>query len=221
MAKTSDAVTQRGLKALELVTEHRAALEGRLDAGAIDALRGNLERLGVAVPGQLAARATSKSATVTQAKALETAAQFVTAIRASVRSNDGSAAKKKAYGVGNRLDPRVPKSVAAAVAGVMAAWNADPDGGRALGILDRDIAALTSAAAAAKAADEDQDQKRARAPVATKVRNAASKAVEGAVRRIAAAGALEFATEAGVREQFEALVAGTPKSKKSAPTPPA
>ncbi len=220
MAKTIDSVVQQGLKALELATEHRDVLEARLGAGAIDGLRGNLTTLGGAVPAQVAARASSKASTVTQAKALETVAHLVTAIRGSVKSHKADAATAKAYGVGNRLDPRVPKQVAAAATGVIDAWNANPDRGRALGLLDSDIATLTAAAASARTADEEQDVKRATAPLATKARNAATKAVEEAVRRISAAGALHFATDKTMRARFEDLLSATTTKKTVKRTPP-
>lgn len=62
-------------------------LEPRLGAGAIDALRANLAALGGAVPNQVAARATSKASTVSQTKAMQTAAELITAIRGSVKSH--------------------------------------------------------------------------------------------------------------------------------------
>ena|GEM_PF-2339533 len=220
MAKTFDSVVQQGLKALELATEHGAVLEPRLGAGAIDALRANVAALGGAVPNQVAARATSKSSTVSQTKAMETTAELISAIRGSVKSHKADAATAKAYGVGNRIDPRVPKTIAAAVKGITDAWTADPDRGRALGLLDSDLAALTAAATSAKAADDEQDQKRATAPLATKARNAASKSVEEAVKRISAAGALQFAHDKGKRARFEDLLSTTSAKKPAKPAAP-
>ena len=220
MAKTIDSVVQQGLKALELATEHRDVLESRLGAGAIDGLRSNLMTLGGAVPAQVAARASSKASTVTQARALEGVAHLVTAIRGSVKNHKADAATAKAYGVGNRLDPRVPKQVAAAAKGAIDAWNANPDRGRALGLLDSDIATLTAAAASARTADEEQDVKRATAPLATKARNAATKSVVDAVKRISAAGALHFAMDKPMRARFEDLVSATPTKRATKPTPP-
>jgi len=217
MAKKFDAVTQQGLKAQELATRHRAVLEARLGAGAIDGLGSNLTLLGASVAGQVAAREQMKSSTVSQAKALENAALLVTAIRGTVKAHGADKATAKAYGVGTLMNARVPKSVAAAATGVLTAWSKSADTGRSLGILDTDIAALTTAAAAARAADEEQDHKRVDAPLATKARNEASKAVEVAVKRIAAAGALQFATDAKIRGSFESLVAGGSSKKKPAP----
>jgi hypothetical protein len=55
--------------------------------------------------------------------------------------------------------------------------------------------------------------------LATKARDAAGKAVEEAVRKIAAAGALQFATDSKVRASFEALTAKSTTKKKPAPAP--
>lgn len=87
--------------------------------------------------------------------------------------------------------------------------------------MDSDIAALTNAAAIAQNADTTQDDKRASAPVATKQRNAAAKNVTSAVKRIATAGGLHYATDAKKRAEFEALLPteGRPKraEKKAEP----
>lgn len=220
-AKKHDSITQQGLKALELGTRHRAVLEPRLTPGALDALSRQLSALGATITGQLAARQSARSATVSQAKALENAALIVSAIRNALKAHKADAATLKAFGVGTPVQAKVPKSVGAAATAVTNGWNRNPERARGYGVLDADIAALTAAVGAAKIADEDQDQKRASAPLATKARNAASAAVSDAVRHIAAAGVLQFATDAAVRAEFEALVAGGGRKKRTtSPAPP-
>ena len=81
------------------------------------------------MPWQVGGRAASKASTVAQARALEGVAHLVTAIRGSVKNHKADAAAAKAYGVGNRLDPRVPKQVAAAAKGAVDAWTATPERG--------------------------------------------------------------------------------------------
>jgi hypothetical protein len=108
-------------------------------------------------------------------------------------------------GVCVRADSKMPKVMSAAPTAIQSAWVADPALGRAHGLLESDIQALTPAAVAAKATDEAQDQKRATSPLVTKTRNAAAKAVERAITRLAAVGALHYVTDPTVRAQFEAL----------------
>jgi len=87
----------------------------------------------------------------------------------------------------------------------------------------RTDAALRSSRAsedAARAADDEQDQKRATAPLATKARNAASKSVEEAVKRISAAGALQFAHDKSKRARFEELLSTTSAKKSAKPAAP-
>lgn len=140
-------------------------------------------------------------------------AAILTAIRPCVKSHGASADVRAGYGVGAKLDKTSPKSVFAAVTGVLRAASADPATAREHGVLDTDIARLTTAAARAQTADTDQDDKRASAPAATRSRNAAAKNVDNAVKRIAAAGALEYATDAKKRAPFEALVPSTVRAK--------
>ena len=54
------AVTQRGLKALDLAQTHQAALVPRLPAGTLDGMTADLQKLGVDVPGALVRATASK-----------------------------------------------------------------------------------------------------------------------------------------------------------------
>lgn len=222
MAKKFDSITQKGLKAHELAARHRGVLEARLEPGALDALARHLGLLGASVSQQLTARQSMKSATVSQAKALENAAAIVSAIRNAVKAHKADAATQKAFAVGVAMQAKVVKSVASAGGAILGAWARNPDRGRAHGVLEADIAALTAALTAAQAADREQDEKRRDAPLATKARNAASGAVEAATRKIAAAGILQFATQPEIRGEFEELLAGPARKrpKRATPTPP-
>ncbi len=219
MATNFDQIIQSGLKAHKLAVAERTAIEARLAAGTIEGLAADLVTLGATVPGQIAARRAAKESTVSQAVALANVASILTAIRQAVKSHGAPADVRVAYGVGSKLDKATPKSVFAAATGVLRAVTSDLNAARSFGVLDGDLAALTSAVAAAQTADTEQDDRRASAPAATKTRNAAAKNVEGAVKRISSAGALHYATDAKLRAQFEALVASEGRPKKSAPKP--
>lgn len=217
-AISTDSITQRALKALELATAHRSAIEPRLTAGTLEGLAHDVETLGAATPQQLVIRREAIASTVTQATALATTAALISATRNAVKTHTKDPATRGAFGVNVRVEPRSPKSVFASATTVLEAFRANPDRGRALGLLDSDITALEASLAAAKAADTEQDAKRAKAPSATKARNDAAKAIERAIARIAAAGVMQFALDPALRASFEALVAGPAKSsaKKAA-----
>jgi hypothetical protein len=86
-----NASIQRGLKALALAKKHQAALEPRLQAGTLDGLTADLQKLGADVPGALVTRSTAKTATKTQNEALAQGYSLVTAIRTSVSRRGATA----------------------------------------------------------------------------------------------------------------------------------
>jgi hypothetical protein len=206
-------VTQRGLKAWELASAHQAALVPRLPAGTLDGLTADLMKLGADVPGALVTRSTAKTATRSQNEALTQGYSLVTAIRTSVSRRGAKADVRAAYGVGAKTSARVVKQVVAAITLILERAAAQPAEAAALGILKKDLAALEEDRAAISSADGVQEEKRAGAPGATKERNRTANRVLGAVDEIMAAGVLEFAKEAGIRREFEALVSGGGKRK--------
>lgn len=79
-------ITQAGLKAHDLYQTHQARLGKRIEQALIDGLAGDLELLGVHVPGAIAARGSSKAATTGQNTALAMGYARVTALRTNVDS---------------------------------------------------------------------------------------------------------------------------------------
>ncbi|MBI5477979.1 MAG: hypothetical protein HY906_03940 [Deltaproteobacteria bacterium] len=221
-AKKFDQITQVGLKAHALATEHFAVLAERLAAGTVDGLAADLARLGALVPGALAVRADAHAATAAQDQALAAGYERVTAVRTAVARTDGlEAAARKAYAVGNRTNPHVVKDVKAALDLIIARAEANPEEARRVGLLTADLAAMKADSAGVTGADDVQERKRAAAPLTTKERNRTASRVLAGVDRIAGAGVLHFAREAAVRARFEALIgAGNPRTRR-APAPPA
>ena len=213
--KAFTAITQTGLKAHALALEHRKPIEARLPAGLIDGLAHDLGLLGAAVPGATQARAGSKSATATQDAALEAAHLRVSAIRLAVQRSDEPADVKRHWGVGTRYNARVVKDVRAAAKTILDRAHAHAAEARAVGIIPRALRDLEAAAAAVESADAKQEKARAHAPDATRARNIVARRIVGATDRIATAGVLELAADAGERARFEALI-GAGNTKRSA-----
>lgn len=222
MGKTKDGhpgkdfslITQLGLKALALATEHTDALRPRLPAGLIEGLGMDLQRLGAAVPGAKTTHAVAKAATVSQEVVLAQGHALVTAIRALVQKAGAEKDVRKAFGVGVTTNIKVVKHVRSAIAQIVERATKFPAEACALGILPKDIEALRGHEAAITAADDAQELSRAGAPQSTKDRNRAANRIVEASHRIAAAGALEYANEPAVRAQFEALNSGSGRPKK-------
>lgn len=213
-------VTQAALKALELATKHKTALDERLPAGLIDGLGTNLTALGVVIPGAKQAKTVAKAATVTQAEALTKGYASVTALRTLIKSSKASADVRKAYGVGSKVNPEVVKDVTASLKVIIDRAEANPTEAREFGILQRDIDALKANHTTITAADTTQEKQRAAAPQSTKARNLALRQVIDATERIAGAGIAEFAQDKATRAEFEALIgAGLPNKKPKKPTP--
>lgn len=220
--KSDTDVTQAGLKAHGLGTTHAALLEPRLPAGILTDLAANLDLMGIVVPGAKQTRASAKAATKTQAQALASGYQRVTAIRTALKLTQAPADVRKHYGVGTQVNPEVVKSVQTSIKVIVDRAEKYPDEARLHGILKSDIDDLKADSQIITAADTDQEKQRAAAPQSTKARNKALNAVVNATNHIAAAGIIAFAKDESLRKEFEALVgAGLPNPKppkKSAPT---
>lgn len=215
-----DNETQRGLKAHDLLTEY-PVVNDRLAAGFKAALATKLVELGASIPDQISTRQGSKQSTSNQGQAMENLSLLLTAIRDNVKNDsDATAQDKKEYGYGLDLDPRNPKKVLAAAQSMLKVATDNPQRAQLLGILPTDLTQLAALKATAAAADSEQDSKRAKAPLSTKKRNALLEDVKAATRKVGGAGVLEFAMNAKVRAEFEALL-DRPTKRGGGSTPPA
>lgn len=209
---TFDADIQRGLKAHDLSAKHDAVLSRRTPAGHTAYLAAKLTELGASIPNQIATRASLGQSSGAQKQEFEKLVLLLSAIRENVKQDeDATAADKKEYGLGVRLDPRNPKKVLGAAEAVLRAARAKPARAQVLGILPDDLTQLGALTQAAAAADTTEDTVRATAPLSTKKRNELVADVKAAVKKIAGAGILEFAMNAKVRAEFEALLEGPTK----------
>ncbi|MGV3625544.1 MAG: hypothetical protein ACO1OB_32335, partial [Archangium sp.] len=204
---TFDVTIQRGLKALELAKKYAAELDARLPAGHAAYLQASLEQLGASVPGQKAAHAETRQAGQTQHDAFSKLLELIGAIRTSVRNDDdATAADKKEYAIGTKLNARAPTGLLAAAAGIIRVARAKPQRAQELGLLPSDIAQLEALHATAAAANSAEDASRAAAPTSTKLRNTAKSNVDRAVKKIGGAGVVACALEPATRQEFEALL---------------
>ncbi|APR81098.1 Hypothetical protein A7982_06445 [Minicystis rosea] len=211
--KDFSAITQTGLKALQLADDNKAALAARLSQSVLDALAADLKDLGVVVPAALVRREVAKTATLTQEEALAQGYALVSAIRTAVVRKGASPEVRKAYGVGTNTNPKIVKRVKAAISQIVDRAVALPAEAASLGILQKDIDALKADLQVITIADDTQEQHRAGAPTSTKERNRTANRILAAVDEVVAAGVLEFAKDAEKRAAFDALVIGRGKKK--------
>lgn len=201
--------TTAGSKAYSLAVQYRAQVEPRLPAGMIDNLGGDLTTLGAPpAPAQPAAPAapTPAPAAPTLSEALATAGNLVSAIHEAIVGAKAKAAIRKEYGVSSRGAPKELRAVVAAGEKIVARATANAAEALSLGVLPADVTALSAALAAVQAAEAAAQAGGAKATAGTaKATKAAEVRMHEATARIAGAGALAFAQNAGVRAEFEGL----------------
>ena len=174
------------------------------------------------MPGALTARQQKKGATATVATTAAAAASRISAMRSALTHAPVLAGFRKAWGVGQKVQPRVVSSVLAAAELIARRAASAPDEARAAGITTADLTSLAAAATALGGADLTQETSKLSAKAATAARNAAGLRVLDATNRIGTAGQLEFHDEPAIAAEFSALLgAGTKKRPAPKPATPA
>jgi hypothetical protein len=200
---TTEMDTARGAKAYALATAHQAQVEPRLPAGTLAELAADLTTLGEA---PAVAQASSTTQAPSLAGALAVAANLVSAVHAALHGAGVKPSVRKAYGVAASTPAKEATAVRAAAEKIVAAASGDPTGALALGILPADVAALEAAMVALTAAEAAAHGGGEAAGPTAKEKRAAVKRMGEATARIAGAGVLAFAQDAGVRAEFAGLV---------------
>ena len=198
-------IARLGLKASNLALLHQAVLAPRLPPGTLSTLVEDIDRLGTVVPGVRQVRQEAMVATATQADALRVGYARVKAVRTAVRKARVSGEVKQAYGVGQDVRPLLVRDVKSVLQQILDRAAAHPGEAASLGILQKDLDAITAAHQAISEADKTQDHKQVTAPLSTQERNRIANRILAAVARIAGAGGLEFAGDADVLAAFAAL----------------
>ncbi|MDI3284842.1 hypothetical protein [Polyangium sp. 15x6] len=206
--KGFSAITQLGLKALNLALTHAAALGSRLPQGLAEGLTSDIESLGEVIPGAKQARSEAVAATSGQFAALADGHVRAKQVRAALRRVKAPADVKRAYGVGRKMRKDSVSDVKAAIQQILDRAKEKPAEAESLGIAKKDLDGLELSLAAITDADTKQEQKRASAPLTTQQRNRIGNRILAAVARIEGAGRLEFANDPVKRASFEALGAG-------------
>ena len=205
-----------GYKASNLGLLHAAALGPRLPPTTVSTLIDDLDLLGAAIPGARQVRHEARVATADQDAALRAGHARVKAVRDAVKKARATDEVKKAYGVGQPLNRALVRDVKSVLQLILDRAAANPAEAASLGIVQKDLDAMTVAHQAITDADKVQDQKRSTAPLSTQDRNRTANRIVTAVARIAGAGGLEFADDPKVLAEFTALKPASTKKKVGA-----
>jgi hypothetical protein len=216
-AQTPDSILRAGNTAYALYVKYQPILDARLPALTGVNLSDDLKTIVTVLPGPKTARAETGAAVATQLVLLGNGARVIGTIRDLVRSAHVSKGVKKAYGIGVRVNPAVPKDVLAVLKLIQDRASNYPAEPATLGIAQEDLDAVKQSIAEIGDAFQTKQQKRAAAPLSTKQRNQVLNRILLATGLISAAGAAAFRNNPEVAKRFtDAGPPPVPKKKKSA-----
>jgi hypothetical protein len=185
-------IIQIGLRGLNLATTHQTVIEARLP-DVVTTLTLKLDSLGVAIPGVIQTHNESVAATSAQNARIQQGYARVRGVRRMIVKAKAQPEVRKAYGVGQKVQPTVHASVTAALKLIVDRASAEPAEAAALGLSPAAIADLTSFLASLADVGKTQETKRAAAPLSTRERNALGHSILQTVALIAGAGMVAFA----------------------------
>jgi hypothetical protein len=203
-----------GRGALVLASRDRDAIERRLEAGLIDGLVADLDRLEGKRSEASRALTTLKEATRTQDAVAAEAKEFVVAAREAVARGRATKAEREAFGLSLRIGRSV-SSVVRALDAFAAGAEKYPALARAASTLPEDVERARSLRAALTAADAAQESIKASKKLPVAERNATQVRVEDATSAIASAGLIAFAGEPQKTEAYRALIPSKRRAKRS------
>lgn len=216
--KTEVAI-RTGTAILELACRNRAEIEPRLEAGALDGMKANVEALRSKTSAAAQLKQEQQTATQTQIKARANAAKRASAVRESMRSAfPGDDELLTAFGVGVPAHTSSVGSVAKIAEIVIKAAGSNSERVREASVLPADIDKLREDLQALLDADAAQESKKIGAKEATTARNAAQLRVERDIALVLNAARLAFVGKPEVVRAFEELIPSKGRSAKAKKT---
>jgi hypothetical protein len=208
-------ITQLGLKAFNLATLYKDALEPRMPAGTIEGIGEDVGALSQVVSGAMQVHQEAEVATAEQMAAARKGFKLARAVRRAVKKCDAPKEVQKAYGVGHPMSVKIVRDVSVGLQKILDRAAEEPAEAAGLGILQKDLDAMAAAYQKLKDADKEQELKRANAPLSTKERNRTANRILKGVARVVGAGLIEFAGDEERTREFEALKPAPRAKKKS------
>lgn len=217
-AVEADIIIKTGMKALELGRKKRRSIEPRLPAGMLDGLEADIEAFREARVAVKTKGPEIRAATGTVDAVVQRTLNLCKAIRKSVTDAGAPREVRAGWGLGTvQLRSNVSRCRAAAET-IIKRVNDFPEEARSFGILDKDIDKLKALSKRLIDVDTQQDQLITTQGDVTRERNATSRRIIRAVKRISSAGALEYENKPATAAEFLALAAPVTKSKSKTNT---
>jgi hypothetical protein len=193
-------------------------LAERIDAGLLARIIADAAELREDAAAAESSRADRKSATMTQAVALDVGATTVAAVRTAIRrAYPNDKALQREFGVGRSLTTHSVGSVVAGLRTILDAAAANPDRTRGAGIIPRDTEEAQAALDGLVVADRAQDQHKVAAKAATARRLATQLRLEANLGKLLAAVAVGFRNRPDVVARFESLIPARPHRSAKPP----
>jgi hypothetical protein len=206
-----------GKQIAELLNNYWDRLADRLPAHTREDLQTYID----AVEGKRAERAAAQkakeAATVDQNRAAIQGAAWVSAVRQLIKRASDSKLQK-AFGVGNKIDPRKISSVADAITTILEGAEKNPQAALAAGFLTRDAEEGARLREQLLGADFVQERGKSTAKLQTLERDRARLRLEDTIDRVLGAAALEFVSEPEISSRFLSVI--PTKAVVSAPASP-
>lgn len=217
----SGATLSKGKQSLNLFKTYETELKPRIPEAEITQHTANVAEFEKRRSGQEPILANQKSYTSAQNDAVSKVNMRVSSLRKVVNGANAPAEIKIAYGVGGKNRPTVIMASSAAQT-VLSAYKLYKDWSNRNGILDKDIAELTTLEAALFTSDDKQIKSIFERKAATMDKNTLQRSVEDMVTRISGLGVHEFElTNPPVAKLFADLIPSAPPKKDSKKAKPA
>ena len=218
---SADQVVILGTAAHKLAVDHRADIEPRVEAGAIDHLIEDVNSLRGDSRGTVVANVQKKEATSNKGDAVELGFSIAHTFREALKKKHRKdKSLLKAFGVGNRMVKEKASTVSDSLKLILEGIQKHNAEAKAAGILPADIAQATQALADLDTTGGAQTEKKVTAKQATAARARTQQRIEDTVDGIIGAALFAFRTQPDVLKQFTDLtpqVAAKPAVKPAAP----
>lgn len=207
-------VSRVGRAALELATDKKAVIEGRLPAGLLDGLKADLDTFDGKQSASTLAKESLREATRNQDLAARAANDFLSLARAAITRAVVPGNARAAFGLSLRPTISKVQSLVTALDAFIDGATRYPEVARGAGVLTGDLDRLRTLRDALSSADASQEATKLKKKLPVIDRKQAQVRIEKSVDTIINAGALGFADDAAVVGLFRALVPARPAAKK-------
>lgn len=203
-----------GLEVLELAEKYRKFLVPRVDAGLIEGLKEDLDKLGSIGEEKKKVAARVKGFTGSQDLALKSLFNWCVRVREALKRGKAAQSVQKSAGVGSIFPNKNVRLGVAAANAILETYDRNPEVFRNCGVLPEDITQGKALLEVLLTQDELQEREKAKKKDTTASRNALRVRIENAVDKIIGAANVAFWNNPEILKLFTDAIPGTYKAKK-------